>query len=116
MYDRNVFTLHTINIIIYFCFSICASKTQWTHPRTGCKKVIPKELPFGWSKTVDEEGKIIYVQKETGSKTYVDPRLAFSKEDKKHVHDFRQRFDGSSTAYQVCIHKCCTVLLIHCYY
>ncbi|CAB3223181.1 unnamed protein product [Arctia plantaginis] len=85
---------------VYFV-NTCANKTQWTHPRTGCKKVIPKDLPFGWSKALDEEGKIIYIQKETGSKTYVDPRLAFSKEDKKHVHDFRQRFDGSSTAYQV---------------
>lgn len=38
---------------------------------------------------------------ETGNKTYVDPRLAFAKEEKKHVNDFRQRFDGSSTAFQV---------------
>lgn len=43
----------------------------------------------------------MYVQRETGNKTYIDPRLAFAKEEKKHVHDFRQRFDGSSTAFQV---------------
>ncbi|XP_063530857.1 WW domain-containing oxidoreductase [Cydia strobilella] len=85
---------------VYFV-NTCTSKTQWTHPRTGRKKVIPKELPFGWSKTVDEEGKTLYVQQETGHKTYVDPRLAFAKEEKKHVHDFRQRFDASSTAFQI---------------
>ncbi|KAL4713346.1 hypothetical protein ACJJTC_006814 [Scirpophaga incertulas] len=43
----------------------------------------------------------MYKQKETGIETEVDPRLAFAREEKKHVHDFRQRFDGSSTAYQV---------------
>lgn len=82
-------------------FSTCTNKTQWTHPRTGRKKVIPKELPFGWTKTVDEEEKTVYIHKDTGNKTYVDPRLAFATEEKEHVHDFRQRFDGSSTAFQV---------------
>lgn len=81
--------------------STCTSKIQWTHPRTGCKKVIPKELPFGWTKKDDESGKTVYIHKETGDMTYIDPRLAFAKEEKKHVHDFRQRFDASSTAFQV---------------
>ncbi|XP_045447386.1 WW domain-containing oxidoreductase [Melitaea cinxia] len=85
---------------VYFV-NTCNNKIQWTHPRTGHKKVIPKDLPFGWTKTVDENGKPLYVQTETGNKTYVDPRLAFAKEEKKHVNDFRQRFDGSSTAFQV---------------
>lgn len=89
-----------VNIILYI-YSTFTKKTQWTHPRTGKKKIIPKELPFGWSKTMDEEGKTIYINRETGNKTYVDPRLAFAKEEKSHVHDFRQRFDGSTTAYQV---------------
>lgn len=94
-----------VKVIFFHCdvFSSCNKKTQWTHPRTGCKKVIPKDLPFGWSKTVDESGKTLYVNQETGNKTYVDPRLAFSKEEKKHVNDFRQRFDGSTTAFQVVI-------------
>lgn len=85
---------------VYFV-NTCSKKIQWKHPRTGYKKVIPKELPFGWSKTLDEEGKTLYIQMETGNKTYIDPRLAFAKDEKKHVHDFRQRFDGSSTAFQV---------------
>lgn len=91
-----------INIILYV-FSTFTKKLQWTHPRTGRKKIIPKELPFGWSKTMDDEGKPVYVNKDTGNKTYVDPRLAFAKEEKSHVHDFRQRFDGSTTAYQVSV-------------
>ncbi|KAM3963715.1 LOW QUALITY PROTEIN: WW domain-containing oxidoreductase [Aphomia sociella] len=84
---------------VYFV-STCNNKIQWTHPRTG-KKIIPVELPFGWSKTIDETGKTLYVQKDTGDKTYIDPRLAFAKEEKKHVHDFRQKYDGSSTAFQI---------------
>lgn len=58
-------------------------------------------MPFGWIKSTEEDGKTIYIQQETGNKTYVDPRLAFAQEEKKHVHDFRQRFDASSTAFQV---------------
>ncbi|XP_072938841.1 WW domain-containing oxidoreductase-like [Epargyreus clarus] len=85
---------------VYFV-NTCNNKIQWTHPRTGHKKVIPKELPHGWTKTVDDKGRTVYQQTETGNKTYVDPRLAFAKEEKKHTYDFRQRFDGSSTAYQV---------------
>ncbi|CAH0714584.1 unnamed protein product, partial [Brenthis ino] len=85
---------------VYF-INTCNNKIQWTHPRTGHKKVIPKDLPFGWSKTLDDNGKPIYIHQETGNKTQIDPRLAFAKEEKKHVHDFRQRFDSSSTAFQV---------------
>lgn len=85
---------------VYFVNSY-TKETQWTHPRTGRKKVIPKDLPFGWSKTADDEGKTVFVQHETGNKTYTDPRLAFAKDEKQHVHDFRQRFDGSSTAFDV---------------
>ncbi|KAF9423080.1 hypothetical protein HW555_001384 [Spodoptera exigua] len=87
--DGNVYFINTLT-----------NKTQWTHPRTGRKKEIPKELPYGWTKTFDDENKAVYVQKDTGTKTYVDPRLAFATDAKEHVHDFRQRFDASSTAYQ----------------
>ncbi|CAK1600778.1 unnamed protein product [Parnassius mnemosyne] len=85
---------------VYFVNS-CTNKVQWTHPTTGRKKVIPKELPFGWIQTLDDSGKTLYVKQETGSKTYVDPRLAFATEEKAHVTDFRQRFDSSTTAFQV---------------
>lgn len=75
--------------------------SQWTHPRTGKKKVVSGEMPFGWEKCVDEEGKIYYQDKENNRTTYTDPRLAFAIEEKEHPGDFRQRFDGSSTALQV---------------
>ncbi|CAH2267563.1 jg11852 [Pararge aegeria aegeria] len=88
--DGNVYFVNTLN-----------NKTQWTHPRTGHKKIIPKDFPFGWIKTLDETEKPLYVHLETGNKTYVDPRLAFATAEKKHVYDFRQRFDGSTTAFQV---------------
>ncbi|CAH4029370.1 WW domain-containing oxidoreductase [Pieris brassicae] len=85
---------------VYYVNS-CNKKIQWTHPRTGRKKVIPKDLPFGWSKMTDEGGKAVYEHKESGNTTFVDPRLAFAKEEKMHINDFRQRFDSSSTAYQI---------------
>lgn len=77
------------------------NKIQWVHPVTGKKKIIPKELPFGWTKTTEDDGKVLYSHRETGNVTSIDPRLAFAKEEKKHPNDFRQRFDASSTAYQV---------------
>lgn len=76
--------------------------TQWTHPRTGKKKRVSGELPFGWERCVDKNtGKVIYIDHENKRTTYTDPRLAFAIEEKEHVNDFRQRFDASSTALQV---------------
>ncbi|XP_050511635.1 WW domain-containing oxidoreductase [Diabrotica virgifera virgifera] len=76
--------------------------TQWTHPRTGKKKKVSGDLPFGWQRCVDKNtGKVIYVDHENRRTTYTDPRLAFAVEEKEHVNDYRQRFDASSTALQV---------------
>ncbi|KAK7862990.1 hypothetical protein R5R35_014545 [Gryllus longicercus] len=75
--------------------------TQWTHPRTGKKKMVSGELPFGWEKSISEDGKIFYVDHINRRTTYTDPRLAFATEEKEHPHDFRQRFDGSTTALQI---------------
>lgn len=36
--------------------------TQWTHPKTGKKKVLAGELPFGWERTVDEEGAVLFIE------------------------------------------------------
>lgn len=44
---------------------------------------------------------ILFINHSTHIKTYTDPRLAFATEEKEHYMDFRQRFDGSSTAFQV---------------
>lgn len=46
---------------------------------------------------------MVFVDHENRRTTYTDPRLAFAVEEKDHVFDYRQRFDGSSTALQVCI-------------
>lgn len=45
---------------------------------------------------------MIFVDHENRRTTYTDPRLAFAIEEKEHAFDYRQRFDGSSTALQVC--------------
>ncbi|KAK9696526.1 short chain dehydrogenase [Popillia japonica] len=79
-----------------------SKQTQWTHPRTGKKKVVCGELPFGWERCVDKNtGKVIYIDHENKRTTYTDPRLAFAVEEKEHVNDYRQRYDASSTALQV---------------
>ncbi|XP_067002750.1 WW domain-containing oxidoreductase [Anabrus simplex] len=75
--------------------------TQWTHPRTGKKKIVSGDLPFGWEKNVSEDGKIFFVDHSNRRTTYTDPRLAFATEEKDHPHDFRQRFDGSTSALQI---------------
>ncbi|KAK9886447.1 hypothetical protein WA026_016730 [Henosepilachna vigintioctopunctata] len=76
--------------------------TQWTHPRTGKKKRVSGDLPFGWERCVDKNtGKVIYVDHENKRTTYTDPRLAFAIEEKENVNDYRQRFDAHTTALQV---------------
>ena len=77
--------------------------TQWTHPRTNVKKVVSGNLPFGWERCIDKStGKVIYIDHENRRTTYTDPRLAFAVEEKMSINDYRQRFDASSTALQVC--------------
>ncbi|XP_069112759.1 WW domain-containing oxidoreductase-like [Argopecten irradians] len=75
--------------------------TQWEHPGSGKKKVVKGDLPFGWERKVADDGTVFYVDHINSRTTYTDPRLAFAEEVKKSRFDFRQKFDGSSTAMQV---------------
>jgi len=75
--------------------------TQWTHPGTGKKKVVTGELPYGWERLLMEDGTVYYVDHMNQKTTYTDPRLAFAKEVKDSPLDFRQKYDGSSSALQV---------------
>ncbi|XP_005103964.1 WW domain-containing oxidoreductase [Aplysia californica] len=75
--------------------------TQWKHPVTGKKKVVKGELPYGWERNVMEDGTVYFVDHVNQKTTYTDPRLAFAEEVKDTPLDFRQKFDGSSTALQV---------------
>lgn len=61
------------------------------------------ELPFGWHKEIEDyTGQSIYVETNTGKRTYIDPRLAFAEENvPQHIAEVRQRFDASTTALQV---------------
>ncbi|CAG9862411.1 unnamed protein product [Phyllotreta striolata] len=91
----------TVDGSVYYANHL-TKNTQWTHPRTGKKKKVSGELPFGWQRCADKNtGKVIYVDHENRRTTYTDPRLAFAVEEKEHVNDYRQRFDASSTALQV---------------
>ncbi|XP_012274614.1 WW domain-containing oxidoreductase isoform X3 [Orussus abietinus] len=75
--------------------------TQWTHPRTGRKKIVEGELPSGWDRCVSDDGKILFVDHMNRTTTYTDPRLAFATEYREVSQPVRQRFDGSSTALSV---------------
>ncbi|XP_011697335.1 PREDICTED: WW domain-containing oxidoreductase isoform X2 [Wasmannia auropunctata] len=75
--------------------------TQWTHPRTGRKKIVNGDLPPGWEKCISDDGKVLYIDHTNRTTTYTDPRLAFATEYKEMSQVLRQRFDGSSTALAV---------------
>lgn len=70
-------------------------RTQWTHPRTGKRKRVSAQLPFGW----EHSGDGAFVERASGRRSQTDPRLAFPVEEGGPVP--RQRFDASSTAMQV---------------
>ncbi|KAL6427611.1 hypothetical protein ACFW04_008822 [Cataglyphis niger] len=75
--------------------------TQWTHPRTGRKKIVDGELPPGWERCISDDGKVLFVDHTNRTTTYTDPRLAFATEYREMSQPMRQRFDGSSTALAV---------------
>lgn len=75
--------------------------TQWTHPRTGRKKIVDGELPSGWERCILDDGKVLFVDHTNHTTTYTDPRLAFATEYREMSQPVRQRFDGSSTALAV---------------
>uniref|UniRef100_T1HNX1 WW domain-containing oxidoreductase n=2 Tax=Rhodnius TaxID=13248 RepID=T1HNX1_RHOPR len=75
--------------------------TQWNHPRTGKKKKVSGELPYGWERVTDEHGRTVFADHNNKTVTYTDPRLAFAVETKEHPSDYRQKYDGSTTALQV---------------
>jgi len=75
--------------------------TQWTHPRTGSRKKVSENLPFGCECQKVEDNKIMYVDHHNKKTTYTDSRLAFAKEEKQPGASFRQRFDASSNALQI---------------
>ncbi|XP_055683892.1 WW domain-containing oxidoreductase [Lutzomyia longipalpis] len=80
-----------------------SKSTQWSHPRTGKIKKVAGELPMGWERKIEEAtGKVIFIDHNNKTTTYIDPRLAFAVEEvAPSVSEIRQRFDGSSTALQI---------------
>ncbi|EZA53638.1 hypothetical protein DMN91_005483 [Ooceraea biroi] len=75
--------------------------TQWTHPRTGRKKIVDGELPVGWERCISDDNKVLFIDHTNHTTTYTDPRLAFATEYREMSQPVRQRFDGSSTALAV---------------
>lgn len=65
------------------------------------KKVVG-DLPIGWEKIVEQDGRIIFVNKEKNIQSLSDPRLAFAEEEvNASTGPIRQRFDASSTAFNI---------------
>lgn len=63
-------------------------------------KKVSGDLPLGWLKKVDDDGKIIFLNSEKKLQSFTDPRLAFAQEEQS-SGPIRQRFDASSTAFAV---------------
>lgn len=80
------------------------STTFRKHPKTNKMKKVSGDLPYGWEKHVEADGRIIYVNSQTNFQSFTDPRLAFAQElasEVKSTDPVRQRFDASSTALSV---------------
>ncbi|XP_069758188.1 WW domain-containing oxidoreductase isoform X4 [Narcine bancroftii] len=76
-------------------------KTQWDHPKTGKKKRVAGDLPYGWEQETDENGQVYFVDHINKRTTYLDPRLAFTVEETSENPNVRQRYDGSSAAMEI---------------
>jgi len=63
-------------------------------------KTVSGDLPYGWEKKVEDDGKILFCNKEKNVTSFTDPRLAFAQEQGQ-SGPIRQRFDASSTAFSV---------------
>ncbi|MBZ3891965.1 WW domain-containing oxidoreductase [Sciurus carolinensis] len=76
-------------------------KTQWEHPKTGKRKRVAGDLPYGWEQETDENGQVFFVDHINKRTTYLDPRLAFTVDDSPTKPSSRQRYDGSTTAMEI---------------
>lgn len=63
-------------------------------------KKVTKDLPFGWVREVDSEGRSVFINKDKNIQSLTDPRLAFA-EEQTSTGPPRQKFDASSTALAV---------------
>lgn len=63
-------------------------------------KKVSGDLPFGWEKKVEDDGRILFTNTEKNVQSFTDPRLAFAQEEQA-VGPIRQRFDASSSAFSV---------------
>ncbi|XP_060041108.1 WW domain-containing oxidoreductase isoform X2 [Erinaceus europaeus] len=76
-------------------------KTQWEHPKTGKRKRIAGDLPYGWEQETDDNGQVFFVDHINKRTTYLDPRLAFTVDDNPTKPTARQKYDGSTTAMEI---------------
>ncbi|KAM4767082.1 WW domain-containing oxidoreductase isoform 3-T3 [Cyanocitta cristata] len=76
-------------------------KTQWEHPKSGKRKRVAGDLPYGWEQETDENGQVYFVDHINKRTTYLDPRLAFTVEDNPVKPTTRQKYDGNSTAMEI---------------
>ncbi|XP_013796615.2 WW domain-containing oxidoreductase isoform X2 [Apteryx mantelli] len=82
-------------------YSHLEEKTQWEHPKSGRRKRVAGDLPYGWEQETDESGQVYFVDHINKRTTYLDPRLAFTVEDNPVKPTTRQKYDGNSTAMEI---------------
>ncbi|XP_069037474.1 WW domain-containing oxidoreductase isoform X3 [Lepisosteus oculatus] len=76
-------------------------KTQWEHPKTGKRRRVAGDLPYGWEQETDDKGQVFYVDHINKRTTYFDPRLAFTVEDVEEQPSIKQRYDGNTSALEI---------------
>uniref|UniRef100_A0A8D2QHM4 WW domain-containing protein n=1 Tax=Zonotrichia albicollis TaxID=44394 RepID=A0A8D2QHM4_ZONAL len=69
--------------------------------KSGKRKRVAGDLPYGWEQETDENGQVYFVDHINKRTTYLDPRLAFTVEDNPVKPTTRQKYDGNSTAMEI---------------
>ncbi|XP_019391466.1 PREDICTED: WW domain-containing oxidoreductase isoform X4 [Crocodylus porosus] len=90
-----------IGFFLFVFFSHLEEKTQWEHPKSGKRKRVAGDLPYGWEQETDENGQVYFVDHINKRTTYLDPRLAFTVEENPVKPTTRQKYDGNSTAMEI---------------
>lgn len=59
---RQLIVIVINHLLLLFIDSHNTQSTQWTHPKSGKKKKLSGELPFGWIKQVQQDGTVIFTE------------------------------------------------------
>ncbi|XP_076825879.1 WW domain-containing oxidoreductase-like isoform X2 [Clavelina lepadiformis] len=81
---------------------LCKSSQSKDKMGTSQDEQTSKDLPYGWERLEDDEGRVYYVDHTKKRTTYTDPRLAFATDISSSKDDvIRQRYDASSSTDEI---------------